>query len=73
MIESAYNTLANDGLMPLAGDHSCSECTKPYKPTSNQDPKEVEDAEPVKIIVMDGIVMGPLVFFNFLESLYSNS
>ena len=47
--------------MSLVEDHSCSECTKPYKPGPNEDPAIAEDALPVKLVVMDGIVMGPVV------------
>ena len=47
--------------MPLAKDHSCSECTKPYKPLPGEDKEIAKDAMPVKMIVMDGIVMGPVV------------
>jgi len=50
--------------MPLVQDHSCSECTKPYKPLADE--PEIEDASPVKMVVMDGIVMGPVVALQFL-------
>ena len=49
--------------MPLVQDHSCSECTKPYKPLADE--PEIEDASPVKMVVMDGIVMGPVVALQF--------
>jgi len=53
--------------MPLlVQDHSCSscsECTKPYKPLAGE--PEIEDASPVKMVVMDGIVMGPVVALQF--------
>jgi len=42
--------------MPLASDHSCSDCTKPYKPGPEENEEEIEDAMPVNMIVMDGIV-----------------
>ena len=38
--------------MPLVQDHSCSECTKPYKPLADE--PEIEDASPVKMVVKDG-------------------
>jgi len=49
--------------MPLVQDHSCSECTKPYKPLAGK--PEIEDASSVKMVVMDGIVMGPVVTLQF--------
>ena len=61
MVELAFATLGNKGHMSLVEDHSCSECTKPYKPGPNEDPAIAEDALPVKLVVMDGIVMGPVV------------
>ena len=59
----AFSSLGRNGRMPLVEDHSCSECTKPYKPRPGEIPEDVEDAAPVKMIVMDGIVMGPVVRF----------
>jgi len=47
--------------MPLASDHSCSDCTKSYKPGPEENEEEIEDAMPVNMIVMDSIVMGPVV------------
>lgn len=50
--------------MPGALDHSCKECTKPYR-TGPQDNSIVPGAAPVKMAVVDGIVMGPVVCFYF--------
>jgi len=55
--------------MPLASDHSCSDCTKPYKPGPEENEEEIEDAMPVNMIVMDGIVMGPVVSLIYLFEL----
>jgi len=44
--------------MPQVSKHSCSECTKPYKPLPGQSAEEAENAMPVNMVVMDGIVMG---------------
>jgi len=44
----------------LAEEHSCTECTKPYKTgigAHTIDP----NAEPVQMVVVDGIVVGPVV------------
>ena len=48
--------------MKVANDHSCSECTKPFK-VSVTDTTIHPDAAPVKMVVADGIVMGPTVSF----------
>jgi hypothetical protein len=47
--------------MPLVKDHVCSECTKPRKPQPGQ--PDVTNAKPCKMVVIDGAVMGPVVFF----------
>lgn len=59
----AFTTLGNDGRMPMTEDHHCSECTKPYKPRATEDPAIAENAAPVKMAVMDGIVIGPVVSY----------
>ncbi|KAF8867883.1 hypothetical protein CPB84DRAFT_1819655 [Gymnopilus junonius] len=58
--------LGKRGVIPVGMDHSCSECTQPYKATAdligNDDPAAVDvemDSDPVKMIILDGIVMGP--------------
>ena len=56
VIGEAFLTLGEKGVMPSAKEHSCSECTKPYKQLDDQ---IVPDAAPVKMVVLDGIVMGP--------------
>jgi len=47
--------------MPQVSDHSCSECTKPHKRGPEESEEEAENAMPVNMVVMDGIVMGPVV------------
>ena len=66
MVEAAFASLGNNGQMPLVEGHSCDECTKPYKPGIDEDPILAEQAAPVKLVVMDGIVMGPVVYFIIL-------
>jgi len=53
--------LGDNGHMPLASDHTCSDCTKPYKAGPDENEEDVQDILPVNMIVMDGIVMGPVV------------
>jgi uncharacterized Zn finger protein (UPF0148 family) len=75
LVEEAYNILGNDGIINVAPNHECSECAQPYKATSdlnnpnnlqnNPDPAHENNADdinnyaPVKMVVLDGIVMGP--------------
>ena len=56
VVGEAFEALGNNGVMLLSKEHTCSECTKPYK---QADGLIVSDAAPVKMIVLDGIVMGP--------------
>ena len=56
----AFEILGHKGLIHAAINHSCLECTHPYKqsvdvPTDNMN----IDAADVKMVVLDGIVMGP--------------
>ncbi len=62
LTEKAFYELGNGGHMKVANDHSCSECTKPFK-ESVTDTTIHPDAAPVKMVVLDGIVMGPIVSF----------
>jgi hypothetical protein len=66
--EKAFYELGNGGRMKAANGHSCSECTKPFK-ESVTDITIHPDAAPVKMMVLDGIVMGPTVSF-YLQSTY---
>lgn len=47
--------------MPLASDHTCSDCTKPYKAGPDENEEDVQDILPVNMVVIDGIVMGSVV------------
>jgi hypothetical protein len=62
VIGEAFEALGENGLIHLARGHECSECSKPYKRTDGQ---IVPNAAPVKMVVLDGIVMGPTVIFFF--------
>lgn len=57
----AFTSLGNNGQIPMAKDHNCLECSKPYKPQATEDPAIVQNAALVKMAVMDGIVIGPVV------------
>jgi CxC5 like cysteine cluster associated with KDZ transposases len=68
LTEKAFYELGNGGHMKVSKDHSCSECSKPFK-ESVTDTTIHPDAAPVKMAVLDGIVMGPTVSF-CLQSIY---
>ncbi|KIL55550.1 hypothetical protein M378DRAFT_90762 [Amanita muscaria Koide BX008] len=58
--KEASNVLGANGVIRCAQEHSCPECTQEYKrPTVEQPADEGGvEAEPVKMVVLDGIVMG---------------
>src|SRR6266567_9393382 len=58
VIGEAFEALGENGIICLAKEHECSECSKPYKQPDGQ---IVPNAAPVKMVVLDGIVMGPTV------------
>jgi hypothetical protein len=62
LTEKAFYDLGNGGHIKAANDHSCFKCTKPFK-ESVTDTTIHPDAAPVKMVVLDGIVMGPTVSF----------
>ena len=62
----AFLHLGDNGFIQAAQEHACSECTQAYKRTAQKVPNSNAEsvlAEPegafVKIVVLDGIVMGP--------------
>jgi uncharacterized Zn finger protein (UPF0148 family) len=58
--QEAFNHLGNNGLISVANDHACSECTQPYRRLQYEPLDQIEeDRASVKMIVLDGIVMGP--------------
>ena len=58
--QKAFNHLGNNGLISVANDHACSECTQPYRRSQYETIDEIEeDCVSVKMVVLDGIVMGP--------------
>jgi len=72
--EQAFNCLGNSGRIHSASGHSCAECTHKYKATAdvmppNDEPENTisdfqkidDNFAPVTMVVVDGIVMGPMV------------
>ena len=68
----AFLHLGDNGFIRAAHDHACPECTQDYKRTAdkipNDDGSEIQEVEdnnmevdhaPVKMVVLDGIVVGP--------------
>ena len=56
----AFNHLGNNGLISIADGHTCSECTQPFRRSQYETIDEIEeDRASVKMVVLDGIVMGP--------------
>ncbi len=53
----------------MVKEHSCSECTKPRKSPPGQ--PDIVDAIPCKMVVIDGAVMGPVVYFQLIYTIYS--
>ena len=54
-----------------ATHHSCSECSHAYKNTMNPTANDMNvDAADVKMVVLDGIVMGPTVSLNNIIFVY---
>ena len=74
--EKAFDILGQNGTIHAAIPHSCSECSHPYKasvdinpttpPTDDMDIDEGPPAAEIKMVVLDGIVMGPTVSFNII-------
>ncbi|KAF8979594.1 hypothetical protein BDQ17DRAFT_1394509 [Cyathus striatus] len=56
LTEEAFEKLGENGNIHVSHGHSCSECTQPYRETQDSPPHE---SATVKMVVIDGIVMGP--------------
>ncbi len=56
VVREAFEALGKKGVMLPAHGHECSDCSKPYKRLDGQ---LVSNVAPVKMVVLDGIVMGP--------------
>jgi hypothetical protein len=55
-----------NGEIPGAREHTCSDCTKPFKQTM-QDTEHIPGTLDVNMLTLDGCVMGPQVcLFNLI-------
>jgi hypothetical protein len=63
--EKAFAVLGNDGKIQPAKDHACSECSQPYRATSDSDTAAQDSGQMrnVTMKVIDGMVNGTKVFF----------
>ena len=43
LTQLAFETLGDNGHMPLASDHTCSDCTKPYEAGPDENEEDVQD------------------------------
>jgi len=58
--QQAFNHLGQNGLISVANGHACSECTQPYRRSQYEAIDQIEEGRAsVKMVVLDGIVMGP--------------
>lgn len=74
--EKAFDILGQNGTIHAAIPHSCSECSHPYKasvdinpttpPIDDMDIDEGPPSAEIKMVVLDGIVMGPTVSLNII-------
>ena len=70
--EKAFDILGENGSIHAATQHSCSECSHPYKklvvdpPINSMDIDEGPPSSEIKMVVLDGIVMGPTVSLNII-------
>ena len=62
----AYDILGHNGTIDAATHHSCSECSHAYKQSMETTVDPNIDAADVKMVVLDGIVMGPTVSLNII-------
>ena len=58
--QEAFNHLGNNGIIGAANGHNCPECTQPFRRSQYEAIDQIEeDRASVKMVVVDGIVMGP--------------
>jgi CxC5 like cysteine cluster associated with KDZ transposases len=60
LTQHAFAVLGKNGEIPGAREHTCSECTKPFKRTM-QDTERIPGTLDVNMLTLDGVVMGPQV------------
>lgn len=59
--QQAYELFAAEGIIQVASGHSCDECSQPQRFPPSHPPIDPNDYEPVRMCVVDGIVMSPTV------------
>jgi hypothetical protein len=65
VVFEAFQQLGKNGVISIANGHACPECTQPYRRSQYEMPDQIEETHPsVKMVVIDGIVMGPTVSIN---------
>ena len=58
--QEACEHFEQNGIISAATAHACLECTQPYRHSQYENADQMEaDYAPVKMVVLDGIVMGP--------------
>ena len=67
--EKAYDILGNKGSINAATHHLCLECSHPFKQSMEDNDVNI-DVKDVNMVVLDGIVMGPMVSFNYFILFY---
>jgi CxC5 like cysteine cluster associated with KDZ transposases len=60
LTQHAFAVLGKNGEIPGAKEHTCSDCTKPFKQTM-QDTERIPNTLDVNMLTLDGVVMGPQV------------
>ncbi|EDR00208.1 uncharacterized protein LACBIDRAFT_314595 [Laccaria bicolor S238N-H82] len=60
LTQHAFAVLGKNGEIPGAREHTCSECTKPFKRTV-QDTEWIPGTLDVNMLTLDGVVMGPQI------------
>jgi hypothetical protein len=70
----AFTILGENGVIRAAAGHACSECTQEYRAASTSN-ADSDDALPVRMVVVDGIVTGPkhCAYDNCTSELENNS
>jgi hypothetical protein len=69
----AFQQLGQNGVITAANGHACSECTQPYRRSQDEPLDQIDEEHPfVKMVVVDGIVMGPTVSINqhFMKNIF---
>ena len=58
--QETFEHFGQNGIISAATEHACLECTQPYRHSQYENADQMEaDYAPVKMVVLDGIVMGP--------------